>query len=303
MKNSYISLGYRCNHKCVTCPLTLADKRSENTPLVVIKNVLDKLGRNDHVTISGGEPTLYHSLYCVLQMCRERNLSATILTNVSGFADRRYAEKLAELCVCDDVDIVTALYHCDAVRHDAITGVAGSFDVSMQGLENLLELGYHVTIKLIIAKYNYEDLGKIAVFLRDKYGNSVAVQLTSMDYSGSAFRNHEKYFVTFEEYQPHLENMLDLLRAARMNVSLIEMPLCHLDPYYWRLFPRKNVVTNLYVAPNADNAQSTLTDLANQCNTNYRVCMGCDARFLCHGAWRSAVELGGEGLLKAIKSM
>ena len=61
MINSYIALGYKCNHNCLNCPLSTYDRlHGQLDPNVIKKNIaaLSSYTNNLHITISGGEPTL-----------------------------------------------------------------------------------------------------------------------------------------------------------------------------------------------------------------------------------------------------
>ena len=55
MINSYIALGYKCNHNCLNCPLSTFDRLHGQLDTNIIKKNITKLcSENDdlHVTIS-----------------------------------------------------------------------------------------------------------------------------------------------------------------------------------------------------------------------------------------------------------
>ena len=61
MKTIYLALGYKCNHRCTSCPCLSDDKLKEELNYNdIIKKFHDTTGCV--FVISGGEPTLYSHL-------------------------------------------------------------------------------------------------------------------------------------------------------------------------------------------------------------------------------------------------
>ena len=88
--NSYIALGYTCNHKCINCPLSTFDRLHGELDRDGIINNVKKLSKNKdnlHITISGGEPTLNPNFLDVLKILGESNSYITILSNSTTCKD------------------------------------------------------------------------------------------------------------------------------------------------------------------------------------------------------------------------
>ena len=86
MKSAYLALGYRCNHKCIICPLS-ADERelsavSFDTVISYIKK--EGLSFGDHITLSGGEPTLCDYLYDLVEFLSERGIILFFISVISS---------------------------------------------------------------------------------------------------------------------------------------------------------------------------------------------------------------------------
>lgn len=300
MINTYIALGYRCNHHCLTCPLSKG--RYPNTRLSDIMSMLHSLSAGDHVTFSGGEPTLYAELFPALSYCLKNGINVSILTNASSFSNEKYVNSFIEIDNSNKVNIVTSLYHVDPKKHDYLTGVDGSFATSIKSIENLICRGHSVTMKIIVSKINIKVLKEMVAFLLGKFPLLLNFQFTCIDYSGMASKYFENCFVTFDKMRPYLEEAIDyILDNSKANISLIEIPFCAIDPYYWKFFSRKNLKLSNYLAPKNDNESLVIHNLKNKCNTLYSACKNCDIREFCHGAWESTIVIGGESMLHPIK--
>ncbi len=53
-----------------------------------------------------------------------------------------------------------------AATHDAFRGVAGSFDRSVQALENRIDAGIRCGVRFTVTKKNHTELGRLIAFSR-----------------------------------------------------------------------------------------------------------------------------------------
>ena len=120
MKSSYIAIGYRCNHHCLTCPLS--GERYPDTKIEDIMKMIESLSPGDHITFSGGEPTLYSNLLTAVEFALKKRIRMSLLTNISSFANVEYAKKFKSIDKNNQVNIITAIYHLDSSIHDHLTG-------------------------------------------------------------------------------------------------------------------------------------------------------------------------------------
>ena len=303
MTSSYFALGYKCNHSCSICPLTTVDRLHASFSREKVLNQLDAIGfgRGDHVTISGGEPTLVPYLLELISILACKGVQMTLLTNCSGFADDLEFAKALDTVGGEYISVTTALHAVNPEIHDAITRVAGSFDRSITGIHNLVSVGIHVTVKHIICALTYLELHELARFVITEFPNRVDVLYTSMDYSGRASKNKGELFASFAQTQDSWENAMDLLICNSFPFGILESPLCSCDPCYWKYFSLHSRSLRAYIAPNATSKENIDFNTAGNCRSDYPPCQNCDVMHYCTGVWRSAYEIGGDTLLRPIK--
>ncbi len=296
MTSAYIAVSYDCNHKCICCPLTTYNRMHEAMDYDVIHRQLVNLKLIDdddvHVIVSGGEPTLYSGFFDIVSLLSERRYGITVLSNGSTCSDKTFVDRLIK-CVGVNLDrtvFVSAIHSMKADIHDAITGVPGSLDQTLTGLHNLLYAGINISIKHIISGLSYRDMKETFVFLDESFPEKVSFDICSMDFSGRGRKNVDKLFVSFGEVKPYLESVLDIWDPNKpingRKVSLFELPLCAVDPYYWSFFKRSDSKINKYIAPVMGIGQGIET--VSECTTNYKECETCDVKKYCDGVWYSA---------------
>ena len=156
MKTLFISPSYLCNEKCTFCPCYKEAKRYAPIPAALLKSYIkEALQKNkiEMVLISGGEPTLYKELPEIMNYISEAGLKIGILSNSLRFADEIFFNSFINT-VGVDFELTTAFHSHVAKEHDAITGIKGSFEKSLKGVNNLIKAGVHVTIKHVISGFS-----------------------------------------------------------------------------------------------------------------------------------------------------
>lgn len=306
MKSAYVALGYQCNHQCIMCPLSQGDREGAQLSCDEVLAAIERehLQTGDHLTLSGGEPTLVPFLTDVIETLSRQGIHITLLSNSSGFADAELAGQLAAVTSPSRFNVVTAIHSADAAVHDKITGTPGSLEQSLQGLHNLLDAGVNITIKHIVTALTYEGLPDLARMICRHFPPRVEVQFTSADYSGNALANADILRITFAEAQEKFEEALHILtRGCRMpyRISMIEMPLCACSAQYWKYFRSTGDMLNFYLAPNAHESGGVIHQMPNGCAPAYSECERCDVRCFCPGAWNTAYELMGTQLLRRVE--
>lgn len=316
--DAYIALGYQCNHTCRCCPLTTYDRMNKaleyerlqkQTEQILAGCSVQKEGRN-HVVLSGGEPFLNPHIFRVLKTLLENQVHITILTNASCLKQPEQLERLSSVLkereeYKDYLEIVTAIHSSDNKLHDWMTGCAGSFWDTMEGLDNAVSLGLSVTIKIILSRKNAPGLEKTVQYLDAHFPDSVGIQFCGMDYCGRAKKNADELFLSFQELQSYVETALDYLEqkaVKKRRISILEAPLCMLDVYYWKYYILPPQGETAYVAPNLvwNTEETELAVASRKCNTSYAECQDCAVRKICQGCWESAYRLS-DTLLRPVR--
>lgn len=169
MKILDMKLGYSCDNACIHCVSEEMARfcARENIPvdqgLAECKKKLRQAAECgcEAIMFTGGEPSLMRDFPDILFYAKTLGLAVKIQTNARAFADREFVEKIARIA---DIDYLISLHGPSADIHDAVTRRSGSFDDSVRGVKNLLELNQKLGCKLIINKLNYKYLPESAEF-------------------------------------------------------------------------------------------------------------------------------------------
>ena len=303
--SSYLAIGYECNHSCRCCPLTTYDRLHKRLSYNEIKErvaLIRQTETEEHIVLSGGEPMLHSDFLKILEFLAEKDFYVTILSNASQCRKREMVKTIKEIMPKNKFDIITAIHSSTPAIHDRITGVQGSLMETLEGLDNLVEEGIPVTIKHIFNRISIFTLMDTFKYLEEHYPPKVSFQFCTMDYSGRAEKNIEEFFLSMEDIQQSIEQVLDYLETKmvkKRNISFIETPLCLTDPYYWKYYSTVSNGLDTYIAPNTDERE-VVYNINSECNSFYEPCRKCAVQEWCVGIWKSAYKHRQEGLLRPI---
>ena len=228
MINSYFALGYKCNHQCLNCPLSTFDRLHGQLDLeTIMKNInyLSTYGENLHITISGGEPTLNPYFLDVLNILGKSGAYITILSNAVKCQDINYVDKLinslGENYDFNKLRYVTAIHSCIPDIHDKLTGVNGSYNETIKGLQNLDKRNIHIIIKNIMNKITAPEMAKTLHMICQTFSNNIDLEYCATDYSGRCAKNTAELYINFVDLQPYLEYTLDQFEKNKNNCGRI----------------------------------------------------------------------------------
>ena len=311
--DAYLALGYKCNHSCKCCPLTTYDRlHAEFTKEEIFERIYSiqikqEADSQKNVTVSGGEPFLNENAFLVLKELLANNVRVTVLTNATCLSLSDYQKQLKSLIQQYKnkyFRIVTAIHSSNNEKHDYLTNCDGSFWETIKGLEFASSLPISVTVKIIINKLNYTDLKNTVAYIDEHFPMNVDIQFCGMDYSGRAEKNVGELFIGFREIQPYFEEAIDFImnlnskREPQRKISVMELPLCLCDPYYWSGFLVPSKQKSFYLAPNADSKEKTVF-AEPQCGAFYNECENCKVNHICYGTWKSTYRIKND-LLRTI---
>jgi sulfatase maturation enzyme AslB (radical SAM superfamily) len=156
-----ISFGSECNNACVVCE---AVDQTTGHDLDGLVRQIDSLTDPENLVLLGGEPTLHEDLTSLISHARRRGVRRIkLLTNGRRLAEVDFLTNLAEEgCRLFEVKVEGS----SPAVHEAVTRTRGSFEETLQGLENLGVLarteGYedsiYVAARVVVTKENLEDL-------------------------------------------------------------------------------------------------------------------------------------------------
>lgn len=161
-----IELNRSCNLNCAIC---YVDREQMELPIDTVKIILNSL-KNTGVRIEllGGEPLQYHSILEAIRMAKYESNSPyiTLYTNAM-YATPSMSSDLKESGL--DSPIVTLISH-DPDIHDEVTGIKGSWQETITGIQNLKSVGLKVFTFTAVHQKNVNDCKKIYDFVHKDLG-------------------------------------------------------------------------------------------------------------------------------------
>lgn len=183
-----IELTDRCNLGCVHCyinqPLGNREAMTNELTTNEIKNILDQLAEAGtlFITFTGGEVLVRRDFIEIYHYARRLGMVVTIFTN-GTMLTRQIADELAG---SRPRVIEITLYGATQETYEKITGVPGSFDRCMQGINLLLERKINLNLKTMILSINLHELPAMRTFAEERglsflYGDMIWPRLNGAD--------------------------------------------------------------------------------------------------------------------------
>ena len=161
-----IELTHRCNLKCVHCYCNLPANDMEavqgelRTDEVV--NILDQIAEAGSLWLlfTGGEPLLRKDFKDLLVYAKKKGFITTLFTNGTLIT----SDLAAFLADWRPHSIEITLYGATQKTYESITGMPGSFERCLRGIELLLEHGAPVALKTMVMTLNHDEVFRIKAF-------------------------------------------------------------------------------------------------------------------------------------------
>lgn len=167
-----LAVNYQCNNACGFCavgrepalPQGIRPPATDSDRLrAFAARLLDEYRRGARrLTLDGGEPTLSHNLFRLIEVSRRIGYEHVSLTTNGRLAS--YPEYAARLTACGLDAIWVSLHGSNAALHDALVGDPGAFEQTRSGLEQLLRrapTGQLVGVQVTLTRQNQRDLSNL----------------------------------------------------------------------------------------------------------------------------------------------
>jgi sulfatase maturation enzyme AslB (radical SAM superfamily) len=181
-----ISFGTTCDNQCEHC------QPQDDTTSYTLAGLLGQVEGLDDVenlALVGGEPTLHDDLISFVSRIREQGARRIkLVSNARRLGDIDVLSQLTEVgCRVFEVKVEGSRPEV----HDAVTGVAGSFEETLTGLENLLDLGRSeenedtllVAVRVGVRGANLGDLVPVVSLLTSLGVDRILFERKSTDFS------------------------------------------------------------------------------------------------------------------------
>ena len=194
-----------CNNRCLICmredikslaARSLADIKAK------IKEVKDQGYAN--LSLSGGEASIRPDILDIIRFAESLGFEKmTLKTNGRRLADKGFAKALSKI---KNFEIIFSLNGHTVMIHEAITGVKGSFEETVQGIKNVRALGIPAKVNVVVCRPNYSYLPELADFLLDL--GVTDVQFCFVHPAGEAMNHLAEMIPSIEETAPFLNAVL-----------------------------------------------------------------------------------------------
>lgn len=228
----------KCNSNCIMCPMTESERKRENSnSKEFLLELINYLPTDiPFITITGGEPTLERDNFLeVLNACKnhfEDNTQFLLLTNGRSLSNSTYYRKMLDV-MPENITFGIPIYGENAMLHDSITRVPGSFNQTVIGIKKLLADNKNVEIRIVVSKKNYLHMDDISTMIIDSFKSVDVVQIMALEMRGCAAKNRDDVWVDYSQaFQTSSKAILKLILNS-INVQLYNFPLCKVDKEYW----------------------------------------------------------------------
>lgn len=232
----------KCNSNCIMCPSSESSRRNCYDTNVddLLRLVRHFPSDVKHITVTGGEPFLIGaSMFTLLDALKNkfRETEFLLLTNGRIFSSALYCKKLKET-IPEKTVIGIPIHGSTQNTHDAITRSPGSFLQTIDGIKNLLTLGIHVELRIVVSKLNYQEITDIcSLFVRD-FPSVLRVEIMGLEMLGNAAVNKDNVWITYQDAFDASMQGIELLIRNGIDVGLYNFPLCTVDKNFWPIYKK-----------------------------------------------------------------
>ncbi len=243
-----IAVWNKCNNKCLMCSNPKDYDKWGDYSFEFLASRIKKISRTEkEIYLTGGEPTLHPRFFEILDFLRKKCPKAKIILDTNGRMFY-YKDFLKKCLGCGNLEFQVSLCGHNAVLHDKITGIRGSFEQTIRGIKNLLIFSSsqnRTEIRVVIHKLTLPHLGEIYKFVYKNFPKIVKLIFIFMEFEGAAGKNRKIVGITYTRARPYLGKFFKKIKNCPFEVRFYHFPLCTLPakfwPHLWRTLPEKEI--------------------------------------------------------------
>jgi radical SAM protein with 4Fe4S-binding SPASM domain len=235
---SEIAVTYRCQNRCMFCYADAGSRNAEELDTESLCRIIWKIFHEaccPSLSFTGGEPTLRNDLPELIEYAkslkeRDQGMRVNLITNGIRCSSKNYVLKLKRAGL-DSAQV--SLEAGMAEIHDAITKTPGSFDKTVQGINNLKSAGIHTHTNTTICSINKNHVLQLVDFLADELRNEY-FSANMVIQTGKALKTDVQ--VTYKEVANLLPDIVEYSRGKGIRfVWYSPMPYCLFNPVAYGL--------------------------------------------------------------------
>ena len=297
-----LKVGYSCNNKCKHCVIDGNKKyligKNEKIDLStdeifrLIDENCDK-GIN-RIVLTGGEISIRKDFGKIIEKCKTKNVDISIQTNGRAFSK---IEVLRVLYGIKNLEMAVALHSYNADIHDKITGVKGSFFETCQGIKNLSRSKIRVCVKVVISKYNEENLSDIVVLAKQLGAKSMNIAFPHA--LGAAKTNFYDVVPRYQDLSSELNKVCEVADNLGLWVDFETIPCCIIPKHVDRVSEMIYNTEQTMCSPVKENIFQW-DEKRKIIKAKGNNCVRCKYDKPCEGVWAEYVEAFGADELCAV---
>jgi len=203
-----------CRAEAVTTPHPCQLSNAESR--VLLRQIAAFGDPIPHLILTGGDPTRRTDLFEIIDEARNLGISVSITPSVT---QELTFDKLARLKAHGIVSLGISLDGSEAIRHNAVRGVDGCFDWTMDALESARRLGLPVQVNTLVAQETVDDLPAVYELLKTKQ-----VMRWSLFFLIEVGRGRTLQPISPDQGEELMRWVFDLSRIAPFQIKTTEAP-------------------------------------------------------------------------------
>lgn len=234
----YMQLTRGCLQDCVFCSNPPTGRDLTEPEMRTLVDELVDMGY-DGVILTGGEPSMSPLLLPALQYARERGLYSRMITNGQHLADRDRFQRAVDHGL---THIHVSLHSYRPEVHDYVTRYPGAWDVLVECLELVPEMGITCDINTVINTYNSDHLHETVMWLVERFPFIRHVVWNNMDPDGNRAEENPDCIPRHHEFLVSLELAMEYLEATGRTFRAERVPLCYMRKFAWASTETRKIV-------------------------------------------------------------
>jgi AdoMet-dependent heme synthase len=154
-----------CQLKCLHCRAEAQYRRDpRELTFEEGKNLIDQIQEmnNPMLVFTGGDPLMREDVFDIAKYAIDKGVRVSMTPSATPNVTKEAIEKAKE------IGLARWAFSLDgptAEIHDHFRGTAGSFDLTMERIKYLHEVGLPIQINTVISRYNYDHLDEMAALV------------------------------------------------------------------------------------------------------------------------------------------
>ncbi|MDD2227360.1 MAG: radical SAM protein [Clostridia bacterium] len=232
MKIIDIKTGFQCNNRCKFCIQEGKRFFKKTKTTKEIKEVLSSNADDfEGIVFTGGEVTIRDDVFEIVKFAKQCGYKVIqIQSNGRMFSYMDFCQKMIE---AGATNFGLSIHGSTKEMHEGLTRAKGSFNQTIQGIQNLRKLNNTVSTNSVITKINYKDLPNIA---------KMAVELKVASYQFAFMHINSKILESremieeivsrYKDIKPYVEEGLQIGIDNNVKSKVEAFPFCILDKKY-----------------------------------------------------------------------